>query len=315
MNLVISGYGSAPDASIGLFTVENGRFTGKSWSDCAEAPSYVCKGAGYIFAATETGDHSRFYAYKDGEKTGEIALDGCSALCHIVYSEKYAALYGCCYGSGNIRSARFDPESGAFTGETADYVEGGRVHSAILSRDGDTLYAANIAQDKIHSYSISAGGTLSEAGSLFCGKGRGPRHMALSENGSMLYVITEYSNEILAFTLSDGRLTQVISTLPAPTKETSHCSTLAFSSDFTRLYGANRFTDTIAEFAVSGDGTLTRLRNFTCGGENPRHMIILSDGNIVVANQNSNNVALIDVKSGLKTDSIEFFMPAGLIEA
>ncbi|MDD4772247.1 MAG: beta-propeller fold lactonase family protein [Eubacteriales bacterium] len=313
MNLIISGYGRAPDKTIGLYEVTRGRFTGHGWSDDADAPAFVCKGDGFVFAASETGTHSAYYIYRDGKRLDCIHLEGCAALCHIAYSPKHKTLYGACYGSGNIRSASVNVSDGCFTGDTQDYVQGGRVHSVLLT-GADALYAANIAQDCVYVYGVDNTGSLSLSHKIETGKGRGPRHMSFSADERLLYVITEYSNEILVIETETKRMIQVISTLPEPTKETSHCSALCFSPGFDKLYGANRFTDTIAEFDVAPDGTLQRSRWFGCGGHIPRHMTVLSDGIIAVCNQESNSVDLIDAVSGEKTDTLEFYRPAGIIE-
>lgn len=313
MKLIISGFGRAPDKTIGLFEVTNGHFTGRGWSDDVEAPAFVCGGDGYVFASKEAGQNAEYYIYRDGKKTDCIHLDGCGALCHISYSPKNATLYGACYGTGNIHSASVNAAAGRFTGETHDYVQGGRVHSTLITRDEKMLYAANIALDLIYVYDIAAG-LLTLSHTIETGKGRGPRHMALSDDERLLYVITEYSNEVLVFETAAGRLIEAVSTLPEPTKETSHCSTLCFSPDRKKLYGANRFTDTIAEFDVAADGTLRRGRWYSCGGHIPRHMITLSDGYIAVCNQESNTVDLIDTVSGEKTDTLGFVKPSGIME-
>lgn len=313
MNLIISGYGCAPDKTIGQFEVKNGKFIGHGWSDAADAPAFVCGGDGYVFAAAETGKHSEYYIYRDGRRLDSIRLDGCGSLCHIAYSSKHTVLYGACYGTGNIRAASVDAVTGCFTGETQDYIQGGRVHSVLLTHSQDLLYAANIAQDNIYVYKIDSG-LLSLSHTIDTGKGRGPRHMVLSDDECILYIITEYSNEVLVIETETGRLIQVISTLPQPTKETSHCSALCFSPDCKKLYGANRFTDTIAEFEVTNDGTLRRCRWFSCGGHIPRHMTVLSDGILAVCNQESNTVDLINTLSGEKTDTLVFFKPAGIME-
>lgn len=314
MDLIISGFGSARDKTIGLYNVANGKFTGHGWSDNAVAPAFVCEGDGYVFAATEIPTHSEYYIYHDGKRLDSIHLEGCATLCHITYSSKCETLYGACYGSGNIRSAEVNVSEGRFTGITQDYTQGGRVHSVLLTKTEEALYAANIAQDCIYVYDVDETGTLSLSYKIETEKDSGPRHMTFSADERLLYVITEYSNEILVIETESKRLIQTISTLPEPTKETSHCSTLCFSPGHDKMYGANRFTDTIAEFDVANDGTLHRSHWFSCGGHIPRHMIVLSDGIIAVCNQESNSVDLVDAQSGEKTDTLAFYRPAGIME-
>ena len=235
MNMIISGYGHSTEKTIGLFKVENGRFTGQGWSDSTESPAFVCGGDGYVFAAKEAGKDAAYYIYRDGRLSDSIALEGCGALCHIAYSPKHSTIYGACYGTGNIRAAAVDAAKGCFTGETQNYLQGGRAHSVLLTCDEATLYSANIAQDLIYVYEISAG-RLGLVRTFDTGKGRGPRHMALSDDERLLYVITEYSNEILVFETDTGRLIQAVWTLPERRKKPVPSARALFFSGSKKLY-------------------------------------------------------------------------------
>jgi 6-phosphogluconolactonase len=152
-------------------------------------------------------------------------------------------------------------------------------------------------------------------------KGVGPRHALLSKDERLLYIITEYSNEILVFRNNgEKQLLQRISTLEENYKGTSFCSTLCFSKNGAFLYAANRGADTIALFKIEADGMLIRVKEYDCGGKHPRHMIVTQEGSyLIVCNQNSDNAAIFELDYGngtlvSKAASIIFTAPSGVLE-
>jgi 6-phosphogluconolactonase len=195
-----------------------------------------------------------------------------------------------------------------------------RVHFVLLNRKEDRLVAVNIALDHIFIYAVSQGYLTLER-IIKTPEGSGPRHALFSEDESYLYVITEYSNEILVYDLKDeDRLVQRISTLSDQFNGISYCSTLCFSQNDAYLYAANRGAETIALFSVGSDGRLSYLEEYDCGGQNPRHMILSGDGKkLLVCNQSSNQVVclLLDTEQGRiigKFGSLDFTAPSGILE-
>lgn len=317
MKLIVSGFGKHPQRTICSYTGSRGVYSPAELSDTIDAPAFVCFGDGYVFASHEGDNSSVFYAYKDGILTSSINQSECSALCHITYNEFNHTLYGSCYGSGNIRTAAFDPVSGNFTGECHNYIQGGRTHSAYVSKNCKTLYSANIAQDVIYVYNISENGALECIKTAPAGNGRGVRHLAFSSDNKIMYAITEYSNEILVYSLPDFYILQVLSTLPEEIRIISeekriksNCSTLCISNDGKRLWGANRFTDTIASFDIKENGLLYPAGHFSCGGHIPRHMDYLPDNTLGVCNQGSDNITFIDADTGIIISSYHFQSPS-----
>ncbi len=153
------------------------------------------------------------------------------------------------------------------------------------------------------------------------GKRCGPRHIVLSESEKLLYIITEYSNEILVYENRGAyRLLQKISTLPEGYTGDSNCSTLCFSKDRRFLYAANRGADTVALFSVKQDELLERITEYYCGGKHPRHMIVTEDGKrLIICNQQSNLISVfaLNLKTGEvngKETEYTFPAPSGILE-
>lgn len=294
MRLLISGYGGSSRQTAGIFDCESRRFV---WESGLPSISFLCEGDGRcFFGAGEFDDYGEVYMFISENGTTRLAdtlrVPG-GSLCHIAYSPKNKLLAGACYGNGDLFAVRVNPDG---FGETTAYLRQGageeglsRAHCAVFSADESCLYSANIALDRIYCYTIDCGsGTLQDNSYAQLTKGVGPRHIAVFPD--MLYVITEYSNEIITLPLPpkldgldglDGpegltapfnpSVSGVVGTLPNGFDGKSYCSTL-FCSENNLIYAANRGADTIAVFTRSPNGSLAKIHDCACAGQWPRHI-------------------------------------------
>lgn len=328
MELIISGYGMKPSNTVGLYSFQEKSEFQIKWQEAIDQASFVCQGDGYLFVVTEEKEFAEVHSYQRiGEEyrlVDQKRIVG-GYLCHLVYSSKNKALFGACYETGTIFSLRvLDGKFGDILFQeiqhSSDPKALTRAHCVLLNRQEDTLITVNIALDQLYFYSVNEG-FLVLTHTLEVPKGVGPRHAILSEEENYLYIITEYSNEILVYSNDvEKKLLQKISTLPENYSDTSNCSTLCFAKNQAFLYAANRGADTIALFSVLENGCLNWLKEYDCGGKHPRHMIISQDGNyLIVDNQNSNNVSvfLLDANHGIireEVASLGFSTPSGVLE-
>src|SRR5205807_1378494 len=102
-----------------------------------------------------------------------------------------------------------------------------------------------------------------------------------------MYSIQEEGNTVIfwRFDPSNGSLTmeQQVSSLPPGFAGTDFTSEIRVSPDGRFVYGANRTHDTIAVFAISGSGFLTRLGETPTLGDYPRTFTIDPTGNFMLA--------------------------------
>lgn len=327
MELILSGYGAEPNHNLAYLTVGRDGSHQIKWETSLEAPSFVCGGDGYLFTITEAKDYVYVYLFELREEgfllTDRKLIEG-GYLCHITYSSKNKALFGACYETGTVFSVRV--EEGRFgellyheiqTGDSSQTIT--RAHQVLLNQEESILITVNIALDRIYLYDIRDG-YLSLQRFLQLPQHIGPRHAVFSEDEKLLYVITEYSNELLIYHIEKDQLIQRISTLEDGYNGASNCSTLCFSKDRQYLYAANRGAQTITLFLVGRDGSLIRQQEYDCGGMHPRHMIVTEDGSyLVICNQNSDHVAVYELdpdNGGLKKllVSIPFHAPSGIME-
>lgn len=327
MELIVSGYGAKPTNDLALYSINSSGNSKMTWEISLEDPSFICEGDGYLFAVTEARDYAYIHLlerYGNGVlQLDQMRIDG-GYLCHITYSSKHKALFGACYETGTVFSVRVEEDRfGEILfheiqqGDDPNAVT--RAHMVLLNREETILVTVNISLDRIYYYDIREG-NLSLSHVLQLPQGIGPRHALYSTDEKLLYIITEYSNEILVYAADGSSLFQRISTLEVDYTGISNCSTLCFSKDHRFLYAANRGAQTITLFQLSGDGALIRLREFDCGGRHPRHMIVTQDGRfLAVCNQNSDNIAVFELDSedgALKKliASIPFPAPSGIVE-
>lgn len=305
-NLILSGYGGGDIPSMQIY--ENSQpILSRYEKNC----SFICKSQNAIFGITQDSPTSKIYIFSsDGKQLlGSRMVDG-AGLCHITYIEKSSLLVGSCYISGNIFWVKV--EKNRFVGEVSYHHQGsepGRAHCVAATQDESLLLSANIMQDRIYSYEITAN-DLKEAGYLQLPTGIGPRHILPVEKGTY-YVITEYSNEILL--IKDNTLKSTYTTLSDDFDGVSNGSSLCRSKGF--LYAANRGEDTIAVFKINPDFTLVPIGRFACG-DFPRHIALINDNTqIVSANQHGNcfSIFTLDEKTGMavgKITEIPFHEPS-----
>ena len=328
MKIIISGYGMKPQNTLALYQYEKDQMIQRQWQTSIENASFVCQGDGYLYTVTESEEYAIVYAFRQMGKEYQLIdqrkLEG-GSLCHITYSGKNKALFGACYGTGTVFSIQV--QEGKFGEVLFQEIQQGtdssaltRAHCVVLNQQESELIVINIALDQIYFYKIDEG-SMNLSQILETPKGVGPRHALLAEDEKYLYIITEYSNEILVYENNGEKpLLQRISTLSQNYSGISYCSTLCFSKNRQFLYAANRGADTIALFTVGSKGELQLIEEYDCGGKHPRHMIVSEEGLLlVVCNQNSDNVAIfdLDVDHGFiksKTATFEYAIPSGVLE-
>ena len=309
MKCIVSGYGMALDTSLASF----GERSIPMWTDGIESPSFIAFGEDYLFAITENNYYASIYAYHREtvgiyRRTDQRGFAG-GELCHVVYSVKNHMLFGACCMSGTVMSVPFDTETGKF-GEvvTVEQTGDGRSqpHCVMLNKAEDRLYAVNRGLERVYQYRIEDGALVEEK-VFSLPKDSGPRHLRLSADEKLLYVIAEYANQIFVCSAEDGTLLQTISTLPENYRGVSRSSTLCFMPDGRFLYAANRYVDTIAVFSVDEKGLLTYLDSFDCGGRSPRHMEMAPDGSqLVICCQDSDWVVFkkLNPETGMATHTV-----------
>lgn len=303
--LLISGYGESGITLKLLQFTDELKFTTvfeDNVPNCSYCDIYSDGTNEFIFAIEEhEGKNTTIYMYKkEGEqyrKVDSTTLEGLG-LCHITYIPSNNILVGAFYFSGNIFS--LEVTEFGFGDVMVNIYQGkeegikGKAHCAYVSKDRKNMYSANIEQDRIYKYIIIDKFIVFDH-YIQLVKGTGPRHIV--ENGDVLYVMTEYSNEVVVIDNSTNlmKVVQRISTLFDGYNKTTYGSTLALSQDKKHLYTANRGANTIAMFAVTPEKMLVEDGYYSTIGKNPRHIALINDDKtLAIMCQDSDKICLYD---------------------
>lgn len=308
MKLIISSYKTNGE-SIVLYEIEGNKYSKLSSVDIL-APSFIVYNDGYAYTY-EKSDKLSLYSYRINDNdiifNDKLTIPGLSAT-HLVFSKKNNILFGCSYNDGSFFSAGVDNGKFICLYNYQKQIEDDRLsrcHCVFLNNVETVLGVVNIALDAIYLYDIIEK-DLRYKDIIFLPKGVGPRHAIYNEDNSLIYVMTEYSNEVIVIDVKTKSIIDQVSTIPN-FRETSYGATLLFSKDQKYLYASNRGEDTIVKFEVIDSGKLKYLNSFSCNGIHPRHMILSRDGNYIIScNKNSHNVSIIDLSTETEILSIPF---------
>ncbi len=240
-------------------------------------------------------------------KVDEIPVLG-KGLTHLSISNKYEMLVGASYHDGMVHEVKI--HEGHFISPVTtiqDHPDLGlsRPHWVGFTPGEDELLIVNIAQDRIGICNWA----LKPIRDIHLTNGVGPRHALFNHDGTILYVISEYSNELITIDYKTGTVIEKHSTLMNPIA-TSYGATLAITQDGKTLYASNRGDETIACFKINGS-IATLAYHIPTYGKHSRHMILSRDESIIAsANKNSSEIVFINTHIGTHS----YPNPTGLVE-
>ncbi|MDD4212596.1 MAG: beta-propeller fold lactonase family protein [Bacilli bacterium] len=244
-------------------------------------------------------------------KVDEIPVPG-KGLTHLTLSNKHEILVGASYHDGMVHEVQI--REGHFVSPITtiqDHNNLGlsRPHWVGFTPQEDELLIVNIAQDRIGICDWA----LKPIRDIHLEKGVGPRHALFNHDGTILYVISEYSNELISIHYQTGTVIEKHSTLLNP-KVTSYGATLAITQDEKMLYASNRGDETIACFKIHGS-SCTLVSHIPTYGKHSRHMILSRDESLIVsANKDSSEIVFIDTHTHHKIGTHSYPNPTGLVE-
>jgi 6-phosphogluconolactonase (cycloisomerase 2 family) len=189
--------------------------------------------------------------------------------------------------------------SGAITEITPRTVVGTAPTILAMDSAGQYLYVGNSGSLNISVFSINATAatpTLTQvAGSPFS-IGLSPINMAVSPSGNFLYVTgTGSPGYIEAFSLNQG-VPSVVAGSPYFTGTGPYGLVIAPSGGF--LYTANKLDNSLSEFTINSDGSLTQFSNSPLGQQYAGPVTLLIDRSgkyMFVADQGASNVAAYSI--------------------
>ena len=234
--------------------------------------------------------------------------------CHIIVDSAGKNVLVANYGGGSVTVLPVQPDghlgdSTAFiqhhgTSINPQRQEGPHAHCMALDEANRFAFACDLGLDEVLVYRFdSKHGTLTPNDPPFASvrPGSGPRHIALSADGSQAYVINELNSTITCFACDTNRgvLTekQTVSTIPGDFKGENNPAEIVVHPSGAFLYGSNRGHNSIAIFAIDPtNGALKNIGYEPTRGKTPRNFAIDPSGKyLLAANQDSNDIAIFRI--------------------
>lgn len=283
-------------------------------------PSYLCAAADRLYGVCERERDASLevYAIEAGgaalRPLGRVALPG-AAPCHVSVNLPARQLYVSNYGSGELLCYALDaggmPQGtpqviarrGA--GPRADRQEGPHLHYAAATGDGARVYLCDLGTDTIACHRVRPDGLAPmPERELRARPGAGPRHLALTADGTLAAVVEELSNTVAVYALDEppGERARA-STLPRNWRGASAASAIRLHPAGELLYAANRGHDSVAVYRLRRAAPWLEPVGFIdVGGRAPRDIALTPDGAfLLVASQDDHFIRAwrIDPATGM----------------
>lgn len=213
-------------------------------------------------------------------------------------------LYGANSGQSNI--SLFAIASNGLLTESSRTTVLGTPLFLLIDSTGSYLYVGCDGPNSISVFAInSSSGSLTLIGGPFQ-IGIAPLNMALTPSGSFLYVTGSSSSNlpgvVQAFGVTASSTAAALTPLSGSPFQTGRTPQgIAITSNGSYLYTANFGDNTISEFSINSDGTLTELEGSPVGEtyQGPIALLVDVSGNyLYVANKTSGNVAAYSIQTG-----------------
>lgn len=226
---------------------------------------------------------------------------------YLALSHGGTVLLGASYGGGYGISTSV---AEGVVSEPVSQVEFRNLHSVLPSADGRFAYFVSLGDDVIAQYGLGADARLDDLGTVAAPEGSGPRHLVLNDPQDAVYVLTEFSGEVLHYsrdTESGALALEGAASAVDPSEGLTHsrfgadpvAEHLVWGADLHVgdgvLWASERSASTLAPVRVAGDGSVSDATTFTETEPQPRGFAVAGPW-LVAAGERSTEVALYAVR-------------------
>lgn len=248
-----------------------------------------------------------------GELTARSRLDlPDEGMTYLALTRDGTALLGASYGGGY---GIVCPVTDGVVGASVARIAFPNLHSVLPGADGRFAYFVSLGADLVAQYALGDDLALVplEPETVAAPAGSGPRHLVLNEDQDALYVLTEFSGEVLHYARDTATGTLELRDAAAafdPSADLAHSrfgvdpranhliwgADLHFGDDGRRLWASERTESTLAAVTVDSDGSVTAPVRFTMTEQQPRGFALSPDGSfLIAAGERSTTVSLYAV--------------------
>lgn len=231
---------------------------------------------------------------------------------YLALTKNGAGVLGASYGGGYGITCEITE---GVVGPPVSRIEFANLHSVLPSLDGRFAYFVSLGDDLIAQYALAEDLQLDPLNppTVAAPTGSGPRHVAFNRAQDAVYVLTEFSAEVLHFArdTQSGTL-ELVGTANAFDETTvltrsrfgadpraEHliwAADIHFGADDRYLWSSERSESTLGALAVAADGSLLAPTQFVKTEPQPRGFAISPDGAyLVAAGEGSTTVSLYSV--------------------
>lgn len=192
------------------------------------------------------------------------------------------------------------PVDGGTVGDPVARIAYAHLHSVLPSPDDRFAYFVSLGDDLVAQYALGEDLALTplEPPTVAAPSGSGPRHLVIDDEHGALYVVTEFSGEVLHYRRDAAR--GVLSFVGAanavdPRAGLGHSALgadpraehLVWGADLhgagDRLWASERTESTLAAVGIGPGGAVTGAASFTVTEPQPRGFAVSPDGRFLVA--------------------------------
>jgi 6-phosphogluconolactonase len=301
---------------------EKGKLTEPKLVAKVTSPSFLAihPSRNYLYAVSEvnTSEGKKgggVTAYQINRSNGELTKinaqqTGGDHPCHVSIDPSGKCVMIANYSGGNIGSLPIK-EDGSLgemasliqhTGKSVDKrrQEAPHAHSINPDAAGKYAFAADLGTDEIRGYTIdTTTAKLTPHHIVKVPAGGGPRHFTFHPNGKFAYTNNEMTSSVSCFTYdaATGTLTPLgnpVSTLPDDFKGNNSTAEIRCHASGKFLYVSNRGHNSIAQFNINSNGTITPARQTSTEGKTPRNFGLVGKF-LLAANQDTSNVVVFEI--------------------
>jgi len=312
---------NAGDGSLSTFRLADGALERLAVTDGLKGCSTFAVDAerDLVYAAVKgegSGDPAGILTLSLDRETGRLTpqsrRDVPGSMNYLALTRDGTGLLGASYSGGFGISC---PVVEGVVGEPVSRIEFPNLHSVLPSADGRFAYFVSLGADLVAQYALADDLALVplDPETVAAPAGSGPRHLVFNDAQDAVYVLTEFSGEVLHFTrdVESGALTLTDATTAFDTtKDLGHSefgadpmanhfiwgADLHFSDGGRRLWASERTESTLGAVAVAQDGSVSAPERFTVTEPQPRGFAVSPDGAyLVAAGERSTTVSLYAV--------------------